>query len=117
MSIYQTESGFIEMGTITHQGKEYTYNGAMINDHHIVAYIGPNNALQTWNGEEIGHVRITSSWSTPRSWISNRMYSYYIMLDDGRHYTGRGFGEGFSVTGKRTAKQLKRIKEQLEGEK
>lgn len=92
----------IEKATITHNGKKYTAGGAAVSAKAIVAYVGKAGVLTNWKGKKIGTYRIVSSWRTPRSYISDRMYQLEATVK-GRLYTGRSAGEGMIFKGKRKA--------------
>lgn len=110
-------SAFAEIGTITHEGREYAACGAYITDDRLVAYlhrppepgpyrrprIGDRGDVQTWDGTRIGDYVVSGVWSTPRSHTSSTRESVRIRLTDGRRYTGRSFGAGMIVHAKRAS--------------
>lgn len=53
----------------------------------------------------VGTYRITSSWRTPKSYVSDRMFAIVVRLKNGTFYTARSAGKGMSVVGKRKAMQ------------
>lgn len=75
-------------------------NGAIVTDDIIIAYMGNNNIITDWHGEPIGTYTITSSWKTPRSYISSTMYQL-IACVQGHFYTGRSAGVGMVFRGKK----------------
>lgn len=89
-----------EIGTFTHDGKEYGGGGTVVDDNHIVAYLSPTATITTlayglaypvttWTGECIGIASVTGRWDNPRGIYSRYMYSYRVHLDDGRHADSR----------------------------
>ena len=95
--------------TITHQGKTFQSGGAVVTPDYCVGYVGaqPDNqtegaqrTLTDWHGATIGTIRLTSTWRTPRSYVSSRMYQAYAVVD-GVTYTGRTCGTGMIFKGKR----------------
>ena len=91
----------------THDGRTYEAAGAHVDDQFIIAYPGKGGILASWHGERMGTWRATSSWRV-RSYIGTRMYQIVAILDDGRIYTGRGFGEGCIFRGERIASQRRK---------
>lgn len=61
----------------------------------IVAYIGKNSTVTTWQGDVIGQAVVMSSWQV-KSYIGGRMYAYRATIG-GKMYHGRGFGESMSI--------------------
>ena len=85
---------------IVFQGKTYTANGAMITDKWIIAYMGKDMASVTdWHGETLGTARVTTSWATPTSYLSDRCYQVEATVN-GITYTGRTSGESMIYKGK-----------------
>lgn len=101
----------IERGCIfTHEGRSFEAAVAFVSERAIVAYIGKIDGagwfpVTRWNGERLGRARPTSTWRI-KSWCSDTMSAWEIILDDGRRYRGRGIGAGFIVRGKREAADL-----------
>lgn len=94
---------FIETNcTVTHEGKSFEAGGAVVTHDHIVAYPKADGVLGDWHGNPIGTWRATSTWRTPRSYMSSTM-SQIEAIVDGVTYTGRGAGEGMIFKGKRRA--------------
>ena len=69
----------------------------------ICAYIGAKESnsrlaypVQVWTGLQIGNAYETSSWRTPRSYVSSTMHSYRARIGD-VEYVGRGGGIGLSI--------------------
>lgn len=91
-----TNGALVEVGTITHEGREFAAGGSVIDleSGHIFGY-PKGETLTTWNGEAIEglQLRVTSTWRTPRSFTSDRMFAYSATYK-GRSYYGRGSGEG-----------------------
>lgn len=91
-----TNGAQIEVGTITHEGRDFAAMGSVIDESQgvIVGY-PEGSTLKTWNGQVIDGLRlfVTSSWRTPRSYVGDRMYSYRATYK-GRRYHGRGYGDG-----------------------
>jgi hypothetical protein len=90
----------VEVGTVTHEGRDFAALGSVIDhDHGVIVGYPKGNKLATWNGIEIDGLtlRITSSWPAVffghRSWIGSSMYAYRATYK-GQNYHGRGFGEG-----------------------
>ena len=71
----------------------------------LVAYLGKPECgrfpVQVWTGLEIGHARVSSSWSV-NSHYGSRMFQFHAWIN-GREFTGRGFGEGMCIRLKETA--------------
>jgi hypothetical protein len=96
--------------TVTHEGRTFEAGGAAITGNTIIAYVGaklddrrPIYALTTWHGERIGTVTLTSSWRTPRSYVSSHMHQgLATLLNDplNRVFTGRTAGEGMAFRGR-----------------
>ena len=89
----------------------YESGGAVVTPEYAVAYIGKGKGkdgafiLTNWHGTLMTrNVKITASWKTPRSYVSDRMYQVEATID-GVRYTGRTPGTGMSWRGKRTAQQ------------
>jgi hypothetical protein len=81
------------------KGKTFKSDGAQIIGDHIIAYLGKNGELTAWKGKKIGTYRFVSSWATPNSYISSRMYQVEAMVN-GKVYTGRSAGAGMIFKGK-----------------
>jgi hypothetical protein len=65
----------------------------------IVAYLGEKGKLTDWHGNEIGTYSITSTWRTPRSYVSSTM-NQVVARVQGSIYKGRSAGIGMSFVGK-----------------
>lgn len=87
--------------TIEHEGRKFTSGGAFVNPGFVVAYLGADGQLTDWHGKAIGTYRITSTWRTPRSYVSSTMHQVRAVVD-GLTYTGRSAGHGMIYRGKRT---------------
>jgi hypothetical protein len=98
---------YIESGcSFEHNGSTFTAGGAYVDDTYITAYPAKDGILNNWHGERMGTWRSTSRWRVD-SYIGSHMHQIVATLDDGRIYTGRGFGVGMSFRGKRIASQRK----------
>lgn len=95
----------LEVGTIVHEGRAFTAQGALVSDDRLVCYlsgadsfIGARGEARTWNGARLGTYEITGRWEARffgrRSWMASHYHSVRITLQDGREYVGRGFGNG-----------------------
>ena len=90
---------------IEHQGHKFEAGGAVVTPDYIVAYIGSRGddgkrQLTDWHGKVIGTCRITSTWRTPRSFVSSTMSQVYAVVD-GVTYTGRSAGEVMIFKGRK----------------
>lgn len=102
---------YVEQNCIfEHKGRKFESGSAVVTPEYATAYVGkPLNdstscrALTDRHGNRIGVCFLSSSWYV-RSFIGNRMYQIYAIVD-GIKYTGRGFGEGMSVNLRRCKKQ------------
>lgn len=90
--------------TFTHEGRTFEAGGAVVTPDSIVAYPGRDGVLTDWHGAILGTWRATSSWRTPHSFVSSRMYQIEANVR-GVVYTGRGCGVGMVFRGKRKAGQ------------
>lgn len=90
----------------THAGKTFTSGGAVVTHDFIVGYTGKVvdgvREITDWHGKRIGTMRITSTWATPRSYVSSTMHQAYATVD-GVRYTGRTAGEGMIFKGRKVA--------------
>jgi hypothetical protein len=99
-----TTMNYIEQNcTIVHDGQKFTASGAIVNDIFVIAYLGKNGELNNCHGTPSGTYRITSTWKTPRSYISNVMCQVEAKID-GVIYTGRSCGIGMAFKGKRKSR-------------
>lgn len=89
-----------------HAGRTFTADGAVVTESHCVAYLASQGVLTDWQGTPIGTWRAVSSWSTPRSFMSSRMYQVHATVQ-GRTYTGRSAGASLLFRGRRIAAELK----------
>ena len=87
---------------ISLRGTAYTA-GAIVTPDYLVAYPAANGVLTDWHGAAIGTWRATSTWRTPRSFVSSTMHQIEAKVN-GMVYTGRGAGVGMIYRGKRKAK-------------
>ena len=92
--------------SIEHNGSTFTAGGAYVDDTYVTAYPGLVGILNDWHGKRLGTWRSTSRWRV-NSVYGTHMHQIVATLDDGRTYTGRGFGIGMSFRGKRIASQRK----------
>src|SRR5262245_10359732 len=88
--------------TFEFNGQTFEAGGAVVTPERIVAYLDGGCLLTDWHGKVIGSYRVTSSWATPRSYVSSRQYQIEAVVD-GVTYTGRSAGVGMIVKGKRKA--------------
>ena len=90
--------GFVESGTIVHEGREYTAGGAYVWGDHALVYVNPYDpglnrsagTVTSWEGSEMGVYRVTGAW---------RQFSYHlgqftmlairVILVDGTRWHGR----------------------------
>ena len=56
--------------------------------------------VTTWTGDHLGVAEVTSTWRTPRSFVSSTMSSYRVTMA-GKVYHGRSAGEGMAISLKR----------------
>lgn len=109
-----------EVGTVEHQGREYSAGGAYVDDYRIVGYLpcGADDGrfgrgeFTAWDGSIIGRYEVLSTWRTPRSWLSSHQVSALVTLRDGRKYIVRGGGAGLLMRGRRASCQLRPIRRQ-----
>jgi hypothetical protein len=100
MSAKDNQMNYLEKDcTVEHQGQKFTNNGAFVSQKHIVAYLGKDGQLQDWHGKRLGQYWITSTWKTPRSYVSNTM-NQVLAVCDGIEYTGRSAGIGMIFKGR-----------------
>ncbi len=94
-----------EVGVITFQGKEFSANGALISDELVVGYIVEREGkffLTAWDGScMFVQLTRTSTWKTPRSFISSTMCSWTTTIN-GRRFNGRSAGDGMLIQLKRS---------------
>lgn len=90
--------------TIALEGKTFESGGAAVTPEYAIGYMSNDmKTVTTWHGEHLGNARVTASWRTPRSYVSDRCYQVEAVID-GRKYTGRTGGEGMIWKGKAKAK-------------
>jgi hypothetical protein len=91
---------FVEQNCdFTHEGRTFTSGGAVVTPDLIVAYPKANGVLGDWHGNDIGTWCATSTWRTPRSYVSSTMSQIEATVN-GVTYTGRGAGIGMIFKGK-----------------
>lgn len=101
--------GFGEIGTIIHEGQEFSAQGAYVDPDHAAGYpkfevserIGAAGTLTDWAGKEIGSCLITASWPI-RSWMGPTMFQIRVFIPGHGAYTGRGMGNGMIWRGRKT---------------
>ena len=100
---------FVEIDCVVeHAGRKYESGGAVITEDFCIGYLQKGGILTDWHGNKIGQYKITSTWKTPRSYVSSTM-NQVTALVDGRRYTGRSAGVGMIFKGKRVStKRAKR---------
>lgn len=89
---------------VEHGGQEYAAQGAHVTPSYIVAYLGADGILLDWHGRPLGSYRITASWPTPHSYVSDKMHQVEAVAA-GTTYTGRSAGTGMIYRGRRKARQ------------
>lgn len=113
------EATYIEENcTITHEGKSYSADGAVVTSEYVIGYtkfsrdetrvngrmIAPMNGtpveITDWHGNKIGSGWITRSWRR-FSYISIFQYQIQAMIN-GVWYTGRSAGSGMIWKAKRS---------------
>jgi len=86
----------VEVSTVVFQGQPFTALGSVI-DHSqgiVVAYPHGTN-LQTFDGKVIGTCRVVSVFKMARwSCMGGWYMACYRAVIDGKHYYGRGLGDG-----------------------
>lgn len=95
-TVIATNGAQVEIGTVNFEGREFSSLGSIIDEASgIIVGYPKGNTLQTWNGQVIEGLRlsVTSSWRTPRSYMSDRMFAYSATYK-GKRYHGRGAGDG-----------------------
>ena len=92
--------------TIEHEGRVFESGGAAVTEERLVAYLAPAGVLTDWHGRKIGTYTVTSTWPTPRSYLSSTMSQVRCCIGP-RTYTGRSGGEGMIVQARRLASELK----------
>jgi hypothetical protein len=97
---FTTETGTtLVLGTITHNGHEYTAGGGSVDLEagHVYAYATDGNTnghLTLWNGERIGTWRTTSTWRNARDGSTMRAINATLYADN-RQWYGR-YGSDWS---------------------
>lgn len=111
---HTTRDGFVEVGIVEHNGREYASGGASVSDTHLVCYPRPPQMVGTvyandqahgqvtnWGDEVLGTYRITGYAG---GFNGVKLTCYRVRLDDGREYVGRGLGPGMILECRRAAK-------------
>ena len=84
-----------EIGVFTYGGREYAALGSVVTDEYAVGYLAERDGhlvITSWDGTTVlGTAVITSTWRTPRSFVSSSM-SQVVATIDGARYTGRCAG-------------------------
>ena len=86
----------VEVSTFVFEGKPFAALGSVV-DHEagIVAGYPHGNKLQTGNGQVIGTCHVVSTFKMARwSPLGGWYMACYRAVIDGKHYYGRGFGDG-----------------------
>jgi hypothetical protein len=86
--------------TVEFDGRKFSAGGAVVSSERIIAYLAKDGVLTDWHGKPLGTYRITSTWRTPRSYVSSTM-SQVLAIVDGIAYTGRSAGVGMAYVGRR----------------
>jgi hypothetical protein len=97
------QHGNVEVGIVTHEGKDYSVLGIVITNTTITAYLGKDNQPTKWDGTIIGHYSIVASWPTPHGFGMCQVEAWV----GPNCYTGRSAGEGMVFNGKRVARQMR----------
>lgn len=100
MDTRSEQHGQVEVGIVSHEGREFAALGSVIDGDRITAYLGKDGYLTKWDGTVIGIYHITSSWRTPKSFVSGTMNQVYAKMD-GQWYVGRSAGEGMLFRGRK----------------
>lgn len=76
---------------IEHEGRKFESGGAVVTDSSAIVYTKSGGILTDWHGNRLGTFRVTSSWRTPRSWVSSHSYAVEARLDafPGVRFIGR----------------------------
>jgi hypothetical protein len=83
------------------QGKTYDAQGAYVDEHRCIGYLGADRKLYSCNGKALGAYRITATWRMPRTcFISSYQHQVEARIN-GMTYTGRSFGKGMIFKGRR----------------
>ncbi len=82
--------------------------GSLLQEMYCTAYLGKDGQLTKWDGTVIGRWTVVTSWPTPNSYVSSRMYQVEAWIGSAL-YTGRSAGEGMLFKGKRVARQLRQL--------
>jgi hypothetical protein len=106
----QKQGGFVEKGSLSFQGREFSAIGAVVADDRVTVYLDERQGLATtWGGERLGVFRETSRWRAKVPGQSYRITvrQLRVTLDDGRAYRGKASTEACHVHAKRVAAQRK----------
>lgn len=94
---------YVETGcTITHEGRTFEAGGAVVTPDYVIAYLsldGTRYHITDWHGQHLANARITATWRTPHSWLSDTMHQVEATID-GITYTGRSGGAGLIWRGR-----------------
>jgi len=99
MDTRSEQHGQVEVGIVTHEGREFKALGSVVTDTYVTAYLGKDGQLTNWNGETIGTYRVTRTWRTPHSHYSSTMSQVYAAVN-GKVYQGRSAGLGMLFNGR-----------------
>lgn len=105
-----------EAGTVVFEGREFTEGGAYLSEDYAIGYLRAdpegNLHIATWEGRPMGDAVAISSWRTPRSYVSSRMFQVEALID-GRRYTGRTAGCETIWRGRRKRGRVRSVDSQL----
>ena len=91
--------------TIEHQGRTFESGGAVVTDQYLIAYPAAGGILADWHGARIGTYSVISSrpavFFGHRSWQGSTYYYMRATVNNGAHYSLRGFGAGMIARGRR----------------
>ena len=101
------DTGFIEVGGITHEGRRYDALGAKVEGDRLFAYVSESPAhnggwrITTWNGDVLSTtVRTLNRWSRG-GWFATYTYAIRFVYD-GSVWSGITAGPGTYVKARRT---------------
>lgn len=100
---FQIEGVTAEIGTVIHEGREYSAGGAVVTPEYLICYPNDRGEVCDWAGKVLGTYRTISSrpaiFFGHHSWQGTNFY-YMRAKVDGRSYSIRGFGAGMVAKGK-----------------
>lgn len=90
---------------VNFQGNDFVSGGSVVTEDYAIVYLaGTMKHVTNWRGERLGSCWVVSSWKTPRSYVSSRMFQIEATIY-GITYTGRSAGAGMIARLKRKAHQ------------